>query len=203
LSKAIFSKNGLQKKIKMEKIRTFIAIDIPVSQKIKEVLSEIKKTGINAKFVEPENIHLTLKFLGDTDQSLINKIIEAIEKSVENISPFEIKFKNIGVFPNLHYIKVVWLGVENIEILKQIAENIDEKLNKIGFKKEKREFSAHLTVARVRSAMNKEKLIKLLYKYQEVEFQKLTVNKIIFKKSQLTQKGPIYTNIGEISIGEK
>ena len=95
------------------------------------------------------------------------------------------------------------MGVENIKILKQIAENIDEKLNKIGFKKEKREFSAHLTVARVRSAINKEKLIKLLYKYKEVEFQKLIVNKIILKKSKLTQKGPIYTNIDEISIGEQ
>jgi len=187
----------------MQKIRTFIAIDIPVSQKITQVINELKKTQIDAKLVEIKNIHLTLKFLGDTDEKLIDEIEKTIKESTKNTQPFEITLKNIGVFPNQNYIKIAWIGVENAEPLKQIAETIDTKLKNLGFEKEKRSFSAHLTIARIKSAKNKEKLIQLINKYQDVEFQKIKVDKILLKKSVLTQKGPIYTNLKEIKIGEQ
>jgi 2'-5' RNA ligase len=106
------------------------------------------------------------------------------------------------VFPNQNYIKVAWMGVENAEPLKEIAENIDTKLKNLGFEKEKRPFSAHLTIARIKSAKNKEKLMQLINKYQNTEFQKIKIDKIILKKSTLTPKGPIYTNLKEITLGE-
>lgn len=186
----------------MEKIRTFIAIDIPISQKITDVISELKKAEINAKIVEIENMHLTLKFLGDTEENLIDKIEEIINDSIKEIQPYEITLKNIGVFPNQKYIKVVWIGVENTEPLKKIAETIDTKLIDLGFKKERRPFSVHLTIARLKSAKNKDKLIELLNKYQNTEFQKIKVCKILLKKSILTSEGPIYTNLKEIELGE-
>ncbi len=186
----------------MEQIRSFIAIDINVSQKIKDLITELKHTGINAKIVETKNMHLTLKFLGETDTNLIDKIESTIRESVKNIDPFEIKLKNVGVFPNTNYIKVFWIGMQDSENLKKIAGEIDEKLNRIGFKKEKREFSAHLTIARVRSPRNKEKLIQLINKYQDTEFQKIKIEKITLKKSVITKKGPIYTNLAEVKIGE-
>ena len=186
----------------MEKIRTFIAVDIPVSQKIKDLIAEIKKTGVNAKLVEPENIHITLKFLGDTNTALVNDIEKIIKESTDKISPFEIKLRNVGVFPNTNYIKVFWIGVENTEILGKISKEIDRKLSELDFEKERREFSAHLTIARIKSAKNKEKILQLIKKYNGVEFQNVPVDRIILKKSQLTQKGPIYTNIREITIGE-
>jgi len=187
----------------MQKIRTFIAIDVPAPQKITQVINELKKTQIDAKLVEIENMHLTLKFLGDTDEKLIVKIEKIIEESTENIQPFEITLKNMGVFPNQNYIKIVWIGVENTGPLKQIAETIDMKLKKLGFEKERRAFSAHLTIARVKSAKNKEKLIQLINKYQDVEFQKIKVDKILLKKSVLTSKGPIYTILKEVKIRGK
>ena len=187
----------------MQKIRTFIAVETPISKEIKQVINELKKTQIDAKLVEPENMHLTLKFLGDTDEDLIGDIEKTIKDSAKNIQSFQITLKNIGVFPNQNYIKVAWIGVENTETLKQIAETIDKKLQNLGFEKEKRPFSAHLTIARVKSARNKEKLIQLINKYQNTEFQKIQIDKIIIKKSALTQKGPIYTNLKEITLGEE
>ena len=185
----------------MQKIRAFIAIDIPVSQNVIEFINELKKTQINAKIVETENMHLTLKFLGDTDEGLIDEIEKIIKSSIINIQPFEIILKNVGVFPNQNYIKVVWIGVENAELLKKIAETIDSNLNNLGYEKEKRSFSLHLTIARIKSAKNKERLIQLINKYENTEFQKIKVNKIILKKSFLTPKGPIYSNLKEIEIG--
>lgn len=186
----------------MEKIRAFIAIDIPVSQKVIDVINELKKIQLNAKIVETENLHLTLKFLGDTNENLIDKIGEIISDAIIDIPSFEITLKKMGVFPNQKYIKVIWIGVENAEPLKKIAEMIDKKLMDLGFEKDRRSFSVHLTVARVKSARNKEKLLDLLYKYQDIELQKVKVDKIFLKKSVLTSKGPIYTNLQEIILGE-
>ncbi len=186
----------------MVKIRVFIAVDIPFSQKILEVINELKKIQLNAKIVEIENLHLTLKFLGDTDENLIDKIGDIISNVIIDVPSFEITLEKMGVFPNQKYIKVVWIGVENTEILKKIAEKIDSKLGDLGFEKERRSFSAHLTIARIKSPKNKEKLLGLLNKYQETNFQKFKVNKILLKKSVLTPEGPIYTNLKEIELGE-
>jgi len=186
----------------MQKIRTFIAIDIPVSQKVTEIINELKKIQIDAKIVEIENMHLTLKFLGDTDENLIDEIEKIIKDAILNMQPFEIILKNLGVFPNEKYMKVAWIGVENAEPLKKFAETIDTKLKDLGFEKEKRPFSVHLTIARIKSAKNKEKLMDLIDKYQNIELQKIKINKIILKKSILTPKGPIYTNLKQIKVGE-
>jgi 2'-5' RNA ligase len=186
----------------MQKIRAFIAVDIPVSHKVSEVINELKKININAKIVETENMHLTLKFLGDIDENLTDEIEKIIKESTLDTQPFEITLKSLGVFPNQKYIKVAWIGVEEVETLKRIAETIDKKLQNLGFKKEERPFSAHLTIARIKSAKNKEKLIQLIHKYQNIELQKININKLFLKKSLLTPKGPIYTNLKEITIGE-
>jgi len=184
----------------MAEFRGFIAIDITPFQKLSDLINEIKNSGANIKTVEPGNIHITLKFLGDTNEEKIDNINDIIINSVEGIKPFDIKLKGAGFFPNHNYIKVVWVGIENTEQMQIIAKKIDEKLSTIGFDREKRKFSAHLTIARVRSAQNKEKLIQIINKYQDVEFAKITVNKIKLKKSVLTPKGPIYSTLEEVTI---
>jgi 2'-5' RNA ligase len=184
----------------MTKFRGFIAVDIDVFSKIKMFSNEVKKSGVNLKLVEPENIHLTLKFLGDTDEALIDKIEEIMKKSVENINPFEIQLNSVGVFPNLNYIKVVWIGIQNGENLDIIAKDINEKLANLGFNRDKRGFSAHLTIARVKSAKNKDKLIQIINKYQDVEFSNQKIGSLKLKKSDLTLKGPIYTTLREVKL---
>jgi len=99
----------------MPKFRGFIAIDIDPFPKLLEIEREIKISGANVKCVEPENIHLTIKFLGDTDESLIDRIKDIMNDSVKNMEPFEIQLKGAGVFPNERYIKVIWIGIKNGE----------------------------------------------------------------------------------------
>ena len=184
----------------MSKFRGFIALDLGVPSKIMEIENEIKKTGANIKLVEPKNMHLTLKFLGDTNEELIDEIEKIIKESVEGIEPFNIQLKGTGVFPNPNYIKVIWIGIQNGEQIIAIAQKIDEKISKLGFKKEKRKFSPHLTIGRVKSAKNKDKLITVLEKYKDIEFADIKIHSITLKKSDLTPKGPIYTNLKEIEL---
>ena len=184
----------------MPKFRGFIAIDIDSFPKLVQFENEIRNLGANVKLVEPENIHITLKFLGDTNEEYADRIDEIMKDAVKNSNPFEIKLKGAGVFPNQNYIKVIWIGIENGEQIGKIASKIDEKISELGFEKERRRFSAHLTIARVKSAKNKEKLLELIEKYRDIEFGSLKVDTIKLKKSELTPKGPIYTMLKEVKF---
>jgi len=184
----------------MNEFRGFIAIEVPSEKSIIEFEGEIKKIKSHIKLVEPENIHITLKFLGQTSMDYIDEIEEIIKDSVKNIEPFEISFKGTGVFPNENYIKIIWIGITNIEPLKIISQKIDDKLQRLGYKKEKKNFSAHLTIGRVKTSAGKEQIIDVLNQYKEKEFFKLTVNKIELKQSTLTPQGPIYKTLKEINL---
>lgn len=184
----------------MTEFRGFIAVDIPSSQKIIELSNHIKNSNANVKLVEPKNIHITLKFLGDTNEKYIDQIEEIMKKSIRDIEPFEIKLTGAGVFPNPNYIKVMWIGIKDNGELEKISGNINEQLTNLGFEREKRRFSPHLTIARVRTARNKEKLVEIVEKYREVEFAKIKVESIKLKQSKLTPKGPIYTTLKDINF---
>jgi 2'-5' RNA ligase len=184
----------------MSQFRGFIAVDISVIPKIFEFEKEIKNSDANVKLVEPENIHITLKFLGDTDEQLIDDIREIIKSSTEEIKPFNIQLTGTGVFPNPNYIRVVWIGIENYEQIEIIAKKIDDKILELGFEKERRGFSPHLTIARVRSAKNKDKLLQVVEKYKETVFADIKVESVKLMKSDLTPKGPIYTTLKEVKI---
>ena len=184
----------------MAKFRGFIAVDICVFPGLIEFEKEIKETGANVKLVEPENVHITLKFLGDTEEEQIDEIEKIIKDAVKETNSFHIQLKGAGVFPNQNYIKVIWIGIEHGEEIAIISHKIDEQLSRVGFEKEKRGFSPHLTIARVKSAKNKEKLLQIIEKYKDVEFGDIKVDSIKLKKSDLTQKGPIYITLREIKI---
>ena len=181
--------------------RGFIAIDIESFPILKNFQQDIKKTGANVKLVEPENIHITLKFLGDTPEEQIENINDIISSSVAEIEPFEIIVKGAGVFPNESYLKVIWVGISPGDTIASISKTLDEKLASLGFKREKKKFSPHLTIGRVRSARNKNELIEVIEKYKEITFESFKVSSIKLKKSQLTSQGPIYSNLKEILLG--
>ena len=184
----------------MSQFRGFIAVDIDVFSKLLEFEKEIKETGANVKLVEPENVHITLKFLGDTDESRIDEIDKIMKDAVKEIDPFNIQLEGAGVFPNQNYIKVIWMGIKQGEPIGLIARKIDEPLSKMGFKKEKRGFSPHLTIARVKSAKGKDGILHVIEKYRDVQFVDIRVDSIKLKKSDLTPKGPIYTTLIDVKL---
>lgn len=184
----------------MSLFRGFIAIDIAATPQILTFEKEIAKTGADLKLVEPENIHITIKFLGDTDEKYIDAIEQSMKESIKGIKPFPIILRGTGVFPNQNYIKVIWVGIIDTGHIEPIAHAIDTSLASLGFKKENRGFSPHLTVGRVKTARNKEKLLKVIEHYNDEEFTVQEVQSIVLKKSELTSKGPIYTTLREVRL---
>jgi len=184
----------------MSTFRGFIAIDSKATPQIRAFEKDIEKTGADVKLVEPENIHITVKFLGDTDEQKIDDIERIIKESVQDIKPFSITLKGTGVFPNQQYIKVLWIGIIDEGNIGTIAQTIDEKLGALGFKKENRGFSPHLTVGRVKTARNKDQLLRAIGNHTSEEFTIQKIQTITLKKSELTPKGPIYTTLREVPL---
>lgn len=185
-------------------IRTFIAIEIPDSlrHELSQLQQDLRESGADAKWVGPQNLHLTLKFLGDTPEEKIKDIKEVLCKIAGETGGCEVNFAGLGVFPKLDFPRVIWVGIEKgKENLIRLAGIIEERLSKLGFPEEKRTFSAHLTLGRVRSPKNKDRLKKIIEERTNFKAKNLmNVNKIILFRSQLTPQGPIYTKLTEFNL---
>ncbi|MFX1285599.1 MAG: RNA 2',3'-cyclic phosphodiesterase [Promethearchaeota archaeon] len=178
-------------------VRTFICVEINDLEVVKQIEDQIRKIrfeGVRA--VKPNQLHLTLKFLGEVPESQIVSIKQAIQ-AIESPS-FNISLEGLGCFPNLNYIRVVWIGItKGNDNLKQLANMIDENLNSIGFPKEKRRFSPHLTLARVKKLRDSDKkqLTAIIRDSKTIHIGVQMIEELILKKSTLTPKGPIYEDL--------
>ena len=180
-------------------MRCFIAVAVPeeLKDKILEVQNKLKQIGANLKLVEKENFHFTIKFLGEIEENQIKEVKEFLA-SLEEKS-FEISIKGLGVFPTEDYIKVVWLGVEkNQDVFLNLIKKINKNLDKI--RKEKKELNTHLTIARVRSAKNKNELKAAVQDLKETEIGEMQVNSLKLISSELTPEGPKYTELAEFEL---
>lgn len=188
-------------------MRTFIAIELSdiIKQELSRIQSELKDADADVKWVELENIHLTLRFLGEiTDQQLI-QVKEALDKIAPLFNPYEIKLSGIGAFPKLDFPRVVWVGIkEGVDETKKITENIENELSKFDFQKEEHAFTPHLTIGRVSSPKNKQALKD---KILTLNLKPLTINSQLVAKlnlfqSTLTPQGPIYTCLHTSQLSE-
>jgi len=171
-------------------MRSFIAIEIPFTHKIQELQESIEG---RVKLVERENMHITLKFLGEIDVNLVEKIKEIVENC--KVEKFTIRLRGIGFFPNERYIRVIWIGVEDYEPIVKMAKCIDLHLSKLGFSKEK-SYVPHLTVGRAKGRIT----IKNVDRFVNMEFGDVEIKEIKIKKSTLTPKGPIYEDVATIQL---
>ena len=172
-------------------MRTFISIDIP-----EQVKNEIKKiqgklSGFRGKFTEPENLHLTLKFLGEINEKKIREVIERLREI--KFEKFETRMDSIGVFSE-KFIRIVWLHLTNCDALQR---DMDKKLDNL-FKKEER-FMSHLTIARVKYIQDKKNFLEDINQIK-VEKVKFIVDKFYLMKSELTESGPRYSVIEEYNL---
>jgi len=179
-------------------MRTFIAIDLNEEnvEKIAGLQSELKKSDADVKWVEPENIHLTLKFLGEISEEQAGQVKNILDKIASDFRPFEVSLTEIGAFPKLDYPRVIWVGIEKgKKETEEIAKNIEDELEKLGFPKEKRPFAAHLTIGRVRTPKNKERLKTVIqtWNLEHRTSNSQIVSSVVLYQSKLTPKGPIYT----------
>ena len=180
----------------MSEIRAFLAIDLDddLKPKINKIIKEFKQIDTKIKYVELTNLHLTLKFFGDIDTNGLKLLEDAIANVVSEFEPFKINISGCGSFPNNNHIKVIWVGIEDDSILKDLHDKLDKEFARIGFDKD-RKFSTHLTIGRMKSAKNKDKVKSTIEEFSNVEIGEMEVSQISLKKSTLTPRGPIYEDI--------
>lgn len=185
-----------------EIIRTFIAIAIPdhIRESIGDFQNRLRKTGANVKWIRPESIHITLKFLGDVPVEGIDDIAEMVQKAVRQRGPFEVSVGGVGTFPNDRRPRVLWIGVEKgSESISDIARGIDGALSELGYEREKRKYSAHLTIGRVRSPKGIDSAITTMHS-DGFEWETFHVGSVDVMKSQLLPTGAVYTKLREIKL---
>ncbi len=182
-----------------EQIRSFLAFDIDseeVTKKLTEVQKLLIETGADLKLVEPQNIHVTIRFLGGISPDMVEKVYAAMR--MVDFAPFTIQLCGLGIFPSLNYPRVVWVGMtDGAEQLKSIFSQIEPQIRSLGFAADSYGFSPHLTIARVRSGRNKAQLIELVTKRQKYDFGEIKADCLRLKKSQLSSKGPTYSTLKE------
>jgi 2'-5' RNA ligase len=185
-------------------MRLFIAIDIneDVRKAIANLQQQLKdkmKNGNGLKWVAPENMHLTLKFLGETEENKIDEIIAAIEIACADKKTFDFSLSSLGTFGRPA--KVLWLGCEKPNSgLVKLAGDLDISLNELGLEKEDRPFSAHLTLGRIKDSGVDKNLRQLLKNWPPPQIPQITADSVCLYKSQLTQDGPVYTLLKKIEL---
>jgi 2'-5' RNA ligase len=191
----------------MEQVRCFIAIELPdgVKAGIKGVQAQLKSGGqASVKWVDPYSIHLTLKFIGSVDAAEIAPITTAMEEAVKGVSPFSLRVEGLGAFPNLRRVQVVWVGVGGeVDKLTQLQQRIENNMARLGFAPEKRRFTPHLTLARVRdraSLGEREGLGELIAATEFEATGSFPVEAVSLMKSQLTREGAIYSRISAAAL---
>ena len=182
--------------------RTFIALKIVPSPALLDAYRKIKAVleGEKIKWVEENNMHVTLAFLGDTTVDLIDQITSNLEESLYNTDPVSLKIAGIGVFKNMHEPRVLWMGTEPDERMIATKMEIDQKLRSLGFEIEEREFRPHLTLGRIKFINNKKKLREIIDEFKGAFFMKQVFGNIEYIESQLTPNGPKYSTIKQISF---
>ena len=183
-----------------EEIRSFVAFDIDndlVVGRFSEIQEVLCKTGADLKLVQPENIHITMRFLGNISLGLIDSVHEAMKEV--SFVPFDVDIRGLGAFPNLRHTNVIWAGIgKGADEFRNIFDQLEPRLRGLGFAPDTKGFSPHLTLVRVRTGRHKAELIKSIEDLADYEFGTIKATCLKLKKSVLTPRGPIYTTLREV-----
>jgi len=190
----------LEISLSQERVRSFISVDLDepsIRERIITAQKGLLETRAQLKLVDPEIMHLTLRFLGEIPQPTVEQVKNAMD--AVHFPAFEVEFLGLGAFPNLKRINVVWVGIKRgQEQLDEIFRQLEPKLRQSGLPADNKGFSPHLTIARVKSGLNRDALADYVSSKADLEFGKILVRGVRLKKSTLTSKGPIYTTIHEV-----
>jgi 2'-5' RNA ligase len=181
-------------------IRSFVSIDLEdekILSGIESIISSLSGLGGDLKPVERENIHLTLKFLGNIGAAKVDEIKSAL--SPVTFSPFSLEIRGAGAFPNLKRMNVIWVGIgEGWSQVELIYEQTEKILHQLGFSRETRPFSPHITVARVKSGKKRDEIAAFLGHLTDESFGIFNVESVRLKQSVLSPSGPKYSTLYEV-----
>lgn len=191
-----------------EQIRTFIAVELEQPQRA--ALAQVQETfkreraGQYVRWVAPAGIHLTLKFLGGVDASRMAELQAALAQACQEIPPFELKISGVGAFPSTRRPRVVWVGLEgDTATAAQLAERIEAAFASLGFPREERPFSPHLTIGRIKrdvSLSDQQFVGEMVAQAQVGELGEIKARQVTIMKSDLRPTGSIYTRLYAVEL---
>lgn len=178
-------------------MRTFIAIKVPVEQKLKVVLRELKDalSFERIKWVDFHTLHLTLFFIGDTPAPVIDRIGALFKEQLSDFSEFSVSLKGLGLFGSKSNPKVLWVGVEPSPELKLLECKVVKLIEPLGYKSDARGFNPHITIGRIKSVNDTGLIDELVLEHENMLFQQSCIDEVILYKSELLPQGPRYTPI--------
>lgn len=177
-----------------------------LKKELSELETHLKKYSPPiVKWVDPNSIHITLKFLGEVPEESVEELVLAMEESVPGIKPFKLGVSEVGAFPSLNHPQVIWVGVRgDIALISNLQKKIEANTEQLGFPRERRGFTPHLTLGRVRdeaSPNELQRLAKLLIGTNFSAVYDIDVDAVNLMKSQLTPSGAIYTCLRKVKLG--
>jgi 2'-5' RNA ligase len=186
-----------------ESIRSFLAIELSdeTRQFLGEAQQKLQQTGSDIRWVTPKNIHLTIKFLNEIEREKIDDVVTAVEENLKDVKSFEAQLSELGVFPDMHRLRIIWAGLKDpAGEINHLVGKIESALQPLGFPKEDRDFQAHITLGRVRSLKNISQLIDAIKNCALPAGLKQRIGSVTLFKSTLTPDGPIYEALKQFSL---
>ena len=185
--------------------RTFIALKVEPEKIMVDCYHRIQEAlrMEKIKWVDPGNLHITLRFLGDTEAGTVKGISRILEETIPAYPCPEVVFRGMGLFRNLRDPRVLWIGMDTGPVLQELKKDLDKKLSALGFPVEERSFRPHLTLARIKFIRDRSRLEELINAYRDTEFQKNRIEEILYYESFLRQEGPRYLPLIKVSFGSE
>ncbi len=182
--------------------RIFAAIKIQPTEVFHNTYYQLKSKLKNEKikWVELENIHITLKFFGETDESKIEGITELLTEIAQNHSPFTLELKDVGIFGSSYNPRVIWFGIEKSEQLTYLANDVLDQVGSLGFVRDRQNFVPHLTIGRIKFIDDKKRFQEVISRFKSIEIQEQKVDQFYLIESILRPQGPEYTILESFNL---
>jgi 2'-5' RNA ligase len=184
-------------------MRTFIAIELPddLKQEIARVQELLRAAGASANWTRPEGIHLTLKFLGEVPDAKAQEILQALEVAARGTGRLALAVEGAGAFPNIKSPRVLWIGVTgDIEQLATLQAAVEDAMDRLGFEREARKFSPHLTLARIKFPKPRDNWPRVIEGIRDVNLGGFEAGHLSLMKSELRREGAVYTEVGRVEL---
>ena len=188
----------------MARLRTFIAVETPddVQAALRRLIAELSTDAAAVRWVRPENVHLTLKFLGDVDETEIHRVCHSARDAAEGSVAFQVPCIGVGAFPSPARPRTVWVGIQDPEgLLDELHRRLEKTLRPLGFPREKRKYHPHLTLGRLRyNRRGGDELREQIEQQKNLEIGTLDVRRLVVFSSDLTPDGPVYTALARCPL---
>ena len=174
--------------------RTFIGVRVDAGSELKSAISTLR-SGLkneNIKWVDISNMHVTLAFIGNTEEPMIKRVASVLKNDFESFGIINFRLSGFGVFRNFNDPRIIWTAIENHKRLIEAHKKVKNGLEALNIRLEDKQFKPHLTIARIKDLKDKENLQKLIQKYTNIPFQDVTISEIVYYESVLLPSGPLY-----------